>query len=35
MHEASVGNMSDVIGEAKVWSKIRPKLRKGEFGVNV
>jgi len=35
MHEASVEKMSDVIGEAKVWSKIRPKLRTEEFEVNV
>jgi len=35
MHEARAGKMSDVIEEDKVWLKNRPKLRTGEFGVNV
>jgi len=35
MHEAKAGKMSDVIGEATVMVKITPKLRTGEFGVNV
>ena len=35
MHEARAGKMSNVIGEANVWWNIAPKLRTGEFGVNV
>ena len=36
MHEARAGNMSGVIGEAKVLVKnCTYKLRTGEFGVNV
>ena len=35
MHKARAGKMGDVIGEAKLWSKITPRLRTGEFAVEV
>lgn len=35
MHEARAGQLSAVIGNAKVWEKITHKLQTGGFSANV